>query len=130
MTDIVDLSEHKRAQASVDTDGGGPCDPMTGTALDDILEGVLATRTNADEICNDIVLAAGLLEIFAIECSDPHHTQSEAEIGRQWHQVEYVARQLLRHASDLGDALDALESGVFAAKRATKDAEDEEGDAA
>lgn len=128
MSDVVDLSERKRAQATVEN-GGGPRDPMTGSDLDTILEGVLATRTNADEICNDILLAAGLLEVFAIDCSHPHRVQTEAEIGRQWSQVEYVARQLLRHASELGDVLDSLESGVFAAQRATQ-SDDEDGEAA
>jgi hypothetical protein len=128
MTDIVDLSEHKRALTSGDTDEG-PRDPMTGAGLETILEGVEATRSRADDICNDIVLAAGLLEVFAIDCSDPHRLQTDTEIGRQWSQVEYVARQVLRHASDLNDALNALESGVFAAQRAMKNASNEEGDA-
>jgi hypothetical protein len=129
MSDLIDLSEHKRAQASAET-GGGPRDPMTGSDLDTILEGIETTRANADEICNDIVLAAGLLEVFAIDSADPRRLQSPEEIGRQWSQVEYVARQLLRHAGDLGDALNTLESGVFAAQRARKEVDDEKGDAA
>jgi hypothetical protein len=51
-------------------------------------------------------------------------------LARQWHQVEYLAKQLLRHAGDLEDALNGLEGGVFAAQRAAKAAADEEGDAA
>lgn len=126
MSDLIDLTKHK---ASLDK-AGGPRDPMTGDDLDAILEGALATRIDADEICNDIVLAAGLLEVFAIDCLDPHRFQTEEEIGRQWHQVRYAARQLLRHADELGGALNTLESRIFAAQRATKDASGEEGDAA
>jgi|APThiThiocy_cv2_1041547.scaffolds.fasta_scaffold16554_2 hypothetical protein len=37
MSDVVDLSEHMKAQTTVAM-GGGPRDPMTGSDLDTILQ--------------------------------------------------------------------------------------------
>lgn len=115
MTDVVDLSEQKRARANASK--GGPRDPETGSSLKTILDGVLSKRTAADELCSDIEKAAGILEIFANDCADPHRAVSEAEIDRQWYQVEYLAKQLLRHASELSGALADMELGVFAVRR-------------
>lgn len=129
MSDIVDLSEHKQARSAASA-GQSPRDLATGADLASILESLLAKRTVADELCADIERAAGILEVFAIDCADPRRLQSSEEIDRQWSQVEYIARQLLRHASELDSALSALESGVFAARRAANDHEDDDEGAA
>lgn len=78
-----------------------------------------ATWSAASDISSDIERLAGILEVFASDCADPNRLHTNAEVERQWPQVEYIARQILRHARDLGKSLDDLEQGTFAVRRAT-----------
>jgi hypothetical protein len=101
------------------TDPSGRRKRRGKAALAAAVDKVDATWNTAGVICSDIERLAGILEVFAIDCADPHRLQTDTEIERQWPQVEYIARQLLRHAGELSRSLDDLESGTFALRRAT-----------
>ncbi len=77
-----------------------------------------AVWQTASTISSDVEFAAGVLEAFAIDCSEPHRERSDREIERQWPQIEWIARQLLRHAGELEDALAEIERATSAIRRA------------
>jgi len=89
-----------------------------GSALAAALKKAEQARFAADQIQSEIVLAAGLLEVFADKAGSMHIEPVSDEIDRQWHQVEYLARLILGHAKDLGHELNGAESALWAANRA------------
>ena len=101
-----------------------------GSELAAALKRVEQARFAADQIQSDILLAAGLLEVFADKAGSMHTEPVSDEIDRQWHQVEYLARLILGHAKDLGSELNDAESGLWAANRAMGVSPLEEGGAA
>lgn len=135
MGDVTDLPDRKKARAAKGTDAISILrDAATGADPRTIADEMEAARMTVDDIANNIKLVAGILEVFALDCGEPHRVVTDEAIDRQWLQVEYVARQIMQHVKELEDAMLGVEHGVMAVSRvaraSTPAAPDEEGGAA
>lgn len=86
-----------------------------GSDLSAIVDQLDAGWKVAGDIQCDIANAAGILEVFA-------YSPSQIVVGedgaKAWLQVEYAARQIQRHAEDLGAELEKIERAAMALRRA------------